>query len=67
MPKLQNVAAPARDAEYIDAVQLGLVLRIRRGRMVWFVRYLATLSPSGGEGRVRGWSLVAIASAITLQ
>src|SRR5436189_5484070 len=29
-----------RDAEYIDAVQPGLVLRIRRGRMVWFVRYL---------------------------
>ncbi len=28
------------DAEYIDAVQPGLVLRIRRGRMVWFVRYL---------------------------
>ena len=29
-----------RDAEYIDAVQPGLVLRIRRGQMVWFVRYL---------------------------
>src|SRR5712664_3487138 len=46
MPKLQ-MSPPwlagitsDRDAEYIDAVQPGLVLRIRRGRMVWFVRYL---------------------------
>jgi Arm domain-containing DNA-binding protein len=46
MPKLQ-MSPPwlagitsNRDAEYIDAVQPGLVLRIRRGRMVWFVRYL---------------------------
>src|SRR5436309_10364893 len=46
MPKLQ-MSPPwlagitsERDAEYIDAVQPGLVLRIRRGRMVWFVRYL---------------------------
>ena len=45
MPKLQ-MSPPwlagitsDRDAEYIDAVQPGLVLRIRRGRMVWFVRY----------------------------
>jgi hypothetical protein len=27
-------------AEYIDAIQPGLALRIRRGQMVWFVRYL---------------------------
>ena len=46
MPKLQmsppwlTGITSHRDAEYIDAVQRGLVLRIRRGRMVWFVRYL---------------------------
>ena len=28
------------DAEWIDTQQRGLVLRVRRGRMVWFVRYL---------------------------
>src|SRR5437773_1440802 len=46
MPKLQ-MSPPwlagiysDRDAEYIDAVQPGLLLRIRRGRMIWFVRYL---------------------------
>ena len=46
MPKLQ-MSPPwlvgitsHRDAEYIDAVQRGLVLRIRRGRMVWFVHYV---------------------------
>ena len=46
MPKLQ-MSPPwlagitsDRDAKYIDAVQPGLVLRIRRGRMVWFVRYV---------------------------
>jgi integrase len=28
------------DAEWIDTEQRGLVLRVRRGQMVWFVRYL---------------------------
>lgn len=28
------------DAEWIDTDQRGLVLRVRRGHMVWFVRYL---------------------------
>ena len=28
------------DAEWIDNEQRGLVLRVRRGQMVWFVRYL---------------------------
>ncbi len=28
------------DAEWIDTDQRGLVLRVRRGQMVWFVRYL---------------------------
>ncbi len=28
------------DAEWIDTEQRGLVLRARRGQMVWFVRYL---------------------------
>jgi hypothetical protein len=28
------------DGEWIDSEQRGLVLRVRRGRMVWFVRYL---------------------------
>jgi integrase len=28
------------EAEWIDSEQRGLVLRVRRGRMVWFVRYL---------------------------
>jgi len=30
----------AEDAEWIDVEQRGLVLRVRRGQMVWFVRYL---------------------------
>ena len=30
----------ADDAEWIDSEQRGLVLRVRRGLMVWFVRYL---------------------------
>lgn len=34
------------DAEWIDTEQRGLVLRVRRGHMVWFVRYLFE-----GEGR----------------
>ena len=34
------------DAEWIDTEQRGLVLRVRRGQMVWFVRYLFE-----GEGR----------------
>src|SRR5262245_7646696 len=28
------------DAEWIDTEQRGLVLRVRRGQIVWFVRYL---------------------------
>src|SRR3989442_5328280 len=28
------------DAEWIDTEQRGLVLRVRRGKMIWFVRYL---------------------------
>ncbi len=28
------------DAEWIDTEQRGLVLRVRRRRLVWFVRYL---------------------------
>jgi hypothetical protein len=44
----------SRDAECIDAVQPGLVLRIRRGRMVWFVRYLANPLPLGGRGQGEG-------------
>ena len=28
------------DNEWIDTEQRGLVLRVRRGRLVWFVRYL---------------------------
>ena len=30
----------ADDAEWIDTEQRGLVLRVRRGKMIWFVRYL---------------------------
>ena len=52
MPKLQ-MSPPwlagitsNRDAEYIDAVQPGLVLRIRRGRMVWLTGAIWT----GAEG-----------------
>jgi len=60
MPKLQ-MSPPwlagitsERDAEYIDAVQPGLVLRIRRGQMTWFVRYLANPLPLGGRGQGEG-------------
>src|SRR5262249_59696431 len=28
------------DVEWIDTEQRGLVLRVRRGRLVWFVRYV---------------------------
>src|SRR6266481_4512883 len=38
------------DVEWIDTEQRGLVLRVRRGRLVWFVRYVF-------EGQARRYRL----------
>ena len=67
MPKLQ-MSPPwlagitsNRDAEYIDTAQRGLVLRIRRGRMVWFVRYL--FDGSGRRYRIGEHPAVGLSAA----